>query len=59
LRSGDPSFAAGREHAQESLSMIANKALADIVSSGSASSLAVLRQEAGAVIAGWEKDIGF
>ena len=59
LRSGDPSFVAGREHAQESLSMIANKALADILASGSASSLAVLRQEAGAVIAGWEKDIGF
>ncbi|MHB0897473.1 MAG: hypothetical protein ACYC1A_08000, partial [Spirochaetales bacterium] len=59
LRSGDPSFAAGRERAQESLSMIANKALADILASGSVSSLAVLRQEAGAVIAGWEKDIGF
>ena len=59
LRSSDSSFTAGRDHAQESLSMIANKALADIVSSGSASSLAVLRQEAGAAIAGWEKDIGF
>lgn len=59
LRSDDPSFASGRDQAQESLAMIANRALADIAALGDLSSLPVLRQEAGAVIAGWEKDIGF
>lgn len=58
-RSGEASFAGARDRAQESLSMIADKALADIASSGNASSLPVLRQEAGAIVAGWEKDIGF
>jgi hypothetical protein len=58
LRAKDDSFAAGRGQAQESLAMIANKALSDISALGDLASLPVLRQEAGAVIAGWEKDIG-
>lgn len=59
LRSGDPSFAAPRDQTQESLAMIASRALADMGASEDHSSLPVLRQEAGAVIAGWEKDCGF
>ncbi|HCO48925.1 MAG TPA: hypothetical protein DIT55_05705 [Spirochaetaceae bacterium] len=59
LRAGDESFGAGIGQAQESLAMIANKALSDIAALGDLASLPVLRQEAGAVIAGWEKDIGF
>lgn len=58
LRAGDDSFAAGLGQAQESLAMIANKALSDISALGDLASLPVLRQESGAVIAGWEKDIG-
>ncbi|MGB4587230.1 MAG: hypothetical protein WBH66_09325 [Rectinemataceae bacterium] len=59
LHAGDESFGAGIGQAQESLAMIANKALSDIAALGDLASLPVLRQEAGAVIAGWEKDIGF
>ncbi len=59
LRSGDPAFVKGRDQAQESLAMIAHKALDDMAATGDLSSLPVLRQEAGAVIAGWEKDSGF
>ena len=59
LRAGDESFGAGIGQAQESLAMIAKKALSDIAALGDLASLPVLRQEAGAVIAGWEKDIGF
>lgn len=58
LRGEDAAFAAGLDQAQESLAMIANKALSDIAALGDFASLPVLRQEAGAVIAGWEKDIG-
>ncbi|HWR11843.1 MAG TPA: hypothetical protein VN445_08480 [Rectinemataceae bacterium] len=58
LRSGDATYTKGRDLAQEALVMIANKALADMVATGDLSSLPVLRQEAGAVIAGWEKDSG-
>jgi hypothetical protein len=54
----DPDFIASRTQAQKALAMIADSALSDLVASGDASSLAVLAQEAGAVIAGWEKDCG-
>jgi secernin len=57
-RSLDPGFAAARRLAQSSLAMIADSALSDLEESGDASSLSVLAQEAGAVVAGWEKDCG-
>ena len=59
LHSGNPAFISARDSAQASLAMIADRALGDIASLGDHSSLPVLRQEAGAVIAGWEKDCGF
>ena len=59
LHSGNPAFISARDSAQASLAMIADRALGDIASLGDLSSLPVLRQEAGAVIAGWEKDCGF
>ena len=55
-RSLDQGFAAARTQAQTALAMIADSALADLDVSGDAASLAVLAQEAGAVVAGWEKD---
>ncbi len=57
-RSADPAFAAGLAQAQESLEAIARKALSDLTTAGDLSSLPVLAQEAGAVIAGWEQDCG-
>jgi len=57
-RAGDQFFSQARNQAQESLAMIANRAFSEVMASGDPSSLAVLRQEAGAVIAGWEKDCG-
>ena len=57
-RSADPAFAAGLAQAQESLEAIARKALSDLATAGDLSSLPVLAQEAGAVIAGWEQDCG-
>jgi len=57
-RSLDAGFAAARDRAQESLAGIADRALADLESRSDASSFSVLSQEAGAVIAGWEKDCG-
>ncbi len=86
-RGHDAAYEKALGHAQESLAMIARKALADLASAGSAGSaeparkgdaregtgvagaaataassaspIAVLRREAEAVIAGWEKDAGF
>ena len=55
---GDPSFLQARDQAQESLAVIAARAFAEVSASGDPSSLAVLKQEAGAVVAGWEKDCG-
>jgi len=57
-RAAGPAFAAGLSQAQESLEAIARKALSDLTSAGDLSSLPVLAQEAGSVIAGWEQDCG-
>jgi hypothetical protein len=57
-RAADPAFASGLAQAQESLEAIARKALSDLAAAGDLSSLPVLAQEAGAVIAGWEQDCG-
>lgn len=57
-RAADPAFAAGLAQAQESLEAIARKALSDLAAAGDLSSLPVLAQEAGSVIAGWEQDCG-
>ena len=54
----DLGFAAARTQAQTALAMIADSALSDLEASGDISSLAVLAQEAAAVVAGWEKDCG-
>lgn len=57
-KAGDQFFSQARDQAQESLAVIANRAFSEVAASGDPSSLAVLKQEAGAVIAGWEKDCG-
>ena len=62
----DASFVAKRDAAQAELAMIASKAMADLAAgagSGAggateARALEVLRREAGAIVAGWEKDLG-
>jgi len=57
-KAGDQFFSQARDQAQESLAEIADRAFAEVSASGDPSSLAVLKQEAGAVIGGWEKDCG-
>jgi dipeptidase len=57
-RTPDEAYVASLGQAQEALAHIAEKALSDILSSRDSSSLPVLRQEAGAIISGWEKDLG-
>ncbi len=57
-RKGDDAYAASLGQAQEALALIAEKALYDLEASKEGSSLPVLRQEAKAVISGWEKDLG-
>lgn len=56
----DPSFLAVRDQAQEALAKIARRAFDSLEgrTEGSSATLSVLAQEAGAVIAGWEKDCG-
>lgn len=56
-KSLDPGFAEARNHAQETLAMIAERALADLLSHQDGVSTKVLAQEARAVVAGWEKDL--
>ncbi len=57
-RSLDSKAVASRTQAQEALVLIAEKALGDLEVSKDLSWLPVLRQEAGAVVSGWEKDLG-
>ncbi|MDX9826539.1 MAG: carcinine hydrolase/isopenicillin-N N-acyltransferase family protein [Spirochaetia bacterium] len=57
-RGEDKAYAAALAQAQEALALIAEKALYDLAASKESSSLPVLRQEAGAVLSGWEKDLG-
>ncbi len=57
-RAADEVYTASLGQAQEALALIAEKALYDLSMAKESSSLPVLRQEAGAVISGWEKDLG-
>ncbi len=57
-RAEDAAYAASLGQAQEALALIAEKALYDLEASKEGTSLPVLRQEAGAIISGWEKDLG-
>lgn len=54
----DPAFVAKRDAAQAELAMIASRAVADLAAGAQeARTLEVLRREAGAIVAGWEKDL--
>ncbi len=57
-RGQDDAYATSLGQAQEALVFIAEKALYDLEASKEGSSLPVLRQEAKAIISGWEKDLG-
>jgi len=54
----DPEFVRSRNRAQQSLVHIATRALSDAATSGGRAALSVMRQEAAAIVAGWEKDCG-
>ncbi|TXT50168.1 MAG: peptidase U34 [Spirochaetes bacterium] len=54
----DQAFKAARDQAQEALVLIADRAWESLSEKGDTVALSVLAQEAGAVVAGWEKDCG-
>jgi hypothetical protein len=54
----DQAYAAARAQAQEALILIADRAWESLSGKGDTAALSVLAQEAGAVVAGWEKDCG-